>query len=165
MVQGPSTTMSRRLKTLNCTERVLNHVNTRKFILSMKQQTITERVTVLKSLREQKERIIREELDRTRPACSNLDLIPVYYEKFMSVANKNYKDNTKIFVFLIFFLYSPASCVRRGVRGGVRSRIAKLLNVSNAAVSIQFSDAKILFDKHRGFRAETERLYQLIMKE
>lgn len=131
----------------------------------MKPQTITESVLTIKTLREQKEHIIKEEIESTRPECTNLELIPLYYKRFLELSNEKNKDNTKIFVFLIFFLYSPASCVGRGVRGGVRKRIARLLNVSNAAVSVQFSDAKVLFEKHKGFRAETERIYQLLVSD
>lgn len=124
---------------------------------------ITEKIQKIKFLREQKELIMREELEQTRPVRTDLDMIPVFFEKFKEAANPKNKDNIKIFVYLMFFMYSPASCVGRGVRGGVRRNIAKLLQVSNCNVSVQFSDAKVLFNSHKGFQAEAERLYQHIL--
>lgn len=126
---------------------------------------IAEKITKIKTLRREKELIMQEMNEQTRPVKTNLDDIPSVFEKFKSVANPDYRDNIKIFIFLVFYMYSPVSCIGRSVRGGVRRRIAKLLKVTNSSVSQQFSDAKVLFDKHRGFKAETERVYALLLSE
>ena len=126
---------------------------------------IAEKITKIKTLRREKELIMQEMNEQTRPVKTNLDYIPYVVKKCKSVANPNYRDNIKIFIFLVFYMYSPVSCIGRSVRGGVRRRIAKLLKVTNSSVSQQFSDAKVLFDKHRGFKAETERIYALLLSE
>lgn len=126
---------------------------------------ITEKITKIKSLCKEKELIMQEMNEQTRPVKTNLEEIPSVFEKFKCVANPDCKDNIKIFIFLVFYMYSPASCVGRSVRGGVRRKIAQLLQVTNSSVSQQFSDAKVLFDKHRGFKAETERVYALLLSE
>ena len=131
----------------------------------IKKSMIAEKITKIKTLRREKELIMQEMNEQTRPVKANLDDIPSVFEKFKSVANPDYRDNIKIFIFLVFYMYSPVSCIGRSVRGGVRRRIAKLLQVTNSSVSQQFSDAKVLFDKHRGFKAETERIYALLLSE
>ena len=85
------------------------------------------------------------------------------YEAFKSVANPKCKDNTKIFVLLVFFMYSPVSFLNKRIcRGGVRREIAKVLGLSNSAVTIYFGDAKSLLLNHKGFREEAQRLFELL---
>ena len=126
---------------------------------------IAERLGKIKSLRHQKEVIVREERLSSEPLNDDVDKIPCYYERFNGIASPSNKDNVKIFVYLIYFIYSPASCIGRGLRGPVRRKVAEVLNISCSAVSMQFSYAKVLFDKHRGFRAETEKIYDRLVSE
>lgn len=125
-------------------------------------QTIADNLSVLKALNELKQKTLSAERYYSHSQCHDLNMIPVYYERFKEIARENNRDNTKIFIFIMFFMYSPYSCVKRGERGHTRRTIARMLKISDANVSIQFCDAKVLFEKHKGFRAETERIYQLM---
>ncbi|MCQ2257857.1 MAG: hypothetical protein MJZ41_07690 [Bacteroidaceae bacterium] len=120
---------------------------------------ITEKIHKIKYLREQKAYFAKKEYEQSRPIEFDQDKIPNYFSRFNKVSNPSNKDNVKMFVFLMFYIYSPASCVGRGVKCGLRKNIAKLLHISNSAVSQQFSDAKVLYEKHTGFRLETDRIY------
>lgn len=103
---------------------------------------------------------IRAEYDNTRPQKEDLSEIGHIYEVFQQIAEPNCKDNTKIFVLIIFFLYSPVSLLNgRICRGGVRREIGKVLGLSNSAVTKHFVDAKSLILYHKGFRDEAERIY------
>lgn len=129
---------------------------------------IAEKITKIKTLSREKELIMQEMNEQTRPVKTNLDDIPSVFEKFKSVANPDYRDNIKIFVFIVVYMYSPKSCLyerNERIGRGVRRRIAKQLGMSSSNVSLLFSDAKVLFDKHRGFKAETERVYALLLSE
>lgn len=126
--------------------------------------TIAERISKIRNIRAQKANLNREEQDLSKPQFTDLDKIPSLFDKLAEQADPKNKDNTKMFIFIVFALYSPTSCAERMVRTGVRKRIAKLLRVSNSAVTIQFSDAKILYEKHRLFHAEVDRLYSLIIE-
>lgn len=126
---------------------------------------ISERNDRIRRIQEHRALLNREEQELSRPFVTDLELIPSFFVKLSEESNPTNKDNTKMFVYIIFALYSPTSCLGKTQRVGVRKRIAKLLRVSNAAVSIQFSDAKILYDKHTGFRREVDRLYGILTSD
>ena len=124
---------------------------------------ITEKIRQIRYLREQKLTAIHAEHNNTRPMKHDLSEIAQIYKTFQGVANPECKDNTKIFVLLVFFMYSPVSFLNKRIcRGGVRREIAKVLGISNSAVTIYFSDAKSLLFNHRGFRDETQRVFDLL---
>lgn len=121
---------------------------------------ITEKIKQIKQLREQKNLAIRAEYNSTRPTKGDLGEIAHIYEAFKQIANPRRKDNTKIFVLLIFFMYSPVSLLNKRIcRGGVRREIGKVLGLSNSAFTKHFVDAKSLMLNHKGFRDEAERIY------
>ena len=124
---------------------------------------ISEKINQIKEFREQKNSAFRKEYEYTRPMKDDLVEIARVYEKFKKVCNPQCKDNTKIFVLIIFFMYSPASLInKRIVRGGVRREIGKVLGLSNSSVTKHFADAKSLLFNHKGFRGETERVFALL---
>lgn len=121
---------------------------------------ITEKIKQIKQLREQKNLAIRAEYNSTRPTKEDLGEITHIYEAFKQIANPRCKDNTKIFVLLIFFMYSPVSLLNNRIcRSGVRREIGKVLGLSNSAITKHFVDAKSLMLNHKGFRDEAERIY------
>ena len=122
---------------------------------------ITEKIKQIKHLREQKNIAIKAEYNNTRPMKEDLGEIASIFDKFKSVCNPKCKDNTKIFVLLVFFMYSPVSFLNKRIcRGGVRREIAKVLGLSNSAVTIYFGDAKYLLLNHKGFREEAQRIFE-----
>ena len=127
---------------------------------------ITEKIKQINDLREQKNIAIRAEYNNTRPMKEDLGEIAHIFEKFKSVCNPKYKENTRIFVLLVFFMYSPVSFLNKRIcRGGVRREIAKVLGLSNSAVTIYFGDAKSLLLNHKGFRDEAERIYSQLQTD
>ena len=127
---------------------------------------ITEKIKQIKQLREQKNLAIRAEYNSTRPMKEDLGEITHIYEAFKKVANPKCKDNTKIFVFIIFFMYSPVSLFNKRIcRGGVRREIGKVLGLSNSAITKHFVDAKSLMINHKGFRDEAERIYSQLQTD
>ena len=127
---------------------------------------ITEKIKQIKQLREQKNLAIRAEYNSTRPTKEDLGEITHIYEAFKKVANPRCKDNTKIFVFIIFFMYSPVSLFNKRIcGGGVRREIGKVLGLSNSAITKHFVDAKSLMINHKGFRDEAERIYSQLQTD
>lgn len=125
---------------------------------------IAEKIRQIKDLRQRKNMAISAEYESTRPEKSDLSEIPSLFERFNEVKKPECKDNTKIFVMLMFFLYSPQSFINnQSSRSGIRKSIAKVLGVSKSSVTKHFNDAKSLILNHRGFREEAERLYRLIV--
>jgi hypothetical protein len=124
---------------------------------------ITEKVRQIRELHQRKVLAIKAEYENSRPVKTDLGEILSLYARFKDVASPKCKDNTKIFVLLVFFMYNPTSLVnKRLCRSNVRREIAKVLGLGVSTITKHFIDARSLFLNHVGFRNEAERLYQLI---
>ena len=126
-------------------------------------QTITERIRQMRELRRNKEYAIKVEYDSTRPQKNDLKEIAVLYERFKQVAAIEYKENIKVFVLIVLFMYSPISFLKgRILRGSVRRELSLVLGISGSSVTIYFNAAKSLLFNHKGFRVEAEWIYRLL---
>lgn len=124
---------------------------------------IADKIRQIRWLRKQTELAAIEERKQTQPTKTDLGEISHIYEAFLRVANPKNRDNTKIFILLVFFMYSPASFLNcRMCKGGVRRELARVLGLSKNAISIYFGDAKSLLFNHKGFREETQKLYNTL---
>ncbi len=129
----------------------------------MKTESITNR---LESIRIAKGRTVfcrLREAAYTKPLKSDIEEIPSLYARFQDVCNPVCKDNVKIFVLLVFFIYDPVSLLsKRMLRGKVRKKLGDVLGISGSAVTRHFADAKSLFNHHKGFRDEAERMFSAL---
>ena len=129
----------------------------------MKTESITNR---LESIRIAKGRTVfcrLREAACTKPLKSDIEEIPSLYARFQDVCNPVCKDNVKIFVLLVFFIYDPVSLLsKRMLRGKVRKKLGEVLGISGSAVTRHFADAKSLFNHHKGFRDEAERMFSAL---
>lgn len=129
----------------------------------MKTESITNR---LESIRISKGRTVfcrLREAAYTKPLKSDIEEIPSLYARFQDVCNPVCKDNVKIFVLLVFFIYDPVSLLsKRMPRGKVRKKLGDVLGISGSAVTRHFADAKSLFNHHKGFRDEAERMFSAL---
>ena len=106
---------------------------------------------------------------RTKSITERLESIKIakgrtgLYARFQAVSDPACKDNVKIFVLLIFFVYDPVSLVsKRMLRGKVRKELGEVLGISGSAVTRHFADAKSLFNHHKGFKEEAERIFSAL---
>ena len=129
----------------------------------MKTESITN---ILESIRIAKGRTVfcrLREAAYTKPLKSDIEEIPSLYARFQDVCNPVCKDNVKIFVLLVFFIYDPVSLLsKRMLRGKVRKKLGDVLGISGSAVTRHFTDAKSLFNHHKGFRDEAERMFSAL---
>lgn len=129
----------------------------------MKTESITNR---LESIRIAKGRAVfcrLREAAYTKPLKSDIEEIPSLYARFQDVCNPVCKDNVKIFVLLVFFIYDPVSLLsKRMLRGKVRKELGEVLGISGSAVTRHFADAKSLFNHHKGFKEEAERIFSAL---
>lgn len=124
---------------------------------------ITEKVHQIRELRQRKNIATQAEIINTRPSKVDIEEIPSIFNKFKGVADPRNKENKRIFVFIVYFLYSPVSILNKTARrGAVRKKIAEVLGISPQAVTQYFGDSKFLFLNHEPFRKEVERIYPLI---
>lgn len=129
----------------------------------MKTESITERI---ESIKIAKGRTIFCQLVEelcSKPSKSDIGEIQNLYARFQAVCNPTAKDNTKIFILLIYYIYAPVSLISKRVpRGKVRKELGKVLGISESAVTRHFADAKSLFYHHKGFKKEAERVFSAI---
>ncbi len=122
-----------------------------------------ELIERLRRLQWNKATIQEEERAFTDIALKDVGEIPELYRKFKVCADPENKDNTKIFIFVVFFMFSPLSCVSRKIKKGkIRRKIAEVLEIDDSRVSQQFGDAKVLYRTHKGFHDECERVHKMI---
>ncbi|MBR4533906.1 MAG: hypothetical protein IKO85_05115 [Bacteroidaceae bacterium] len=125
--------------------------------------SIKENINQIRALHAKKNILARQEREALRPMKTDCAEIASICQRFKEVANPKYKDNSRIFVFIVIYMYSPSSIISGAIRrNGVRNEIAKVLGVRKPAVTRYFGDAKSLFLNHIGFRNEAERIFQLI---
>lgn len=124
---------------------------------------ITDEINRMRAVRERKVHACRAESSIMVPAKVDLGEIAPLYDLFKCNANPEYKDNTKIFILLVYFMYSPVSLLEKGIRSkGVRRELARILGMSQNQVTMYFCEAKSLLFTHGGFRKETERLFDIL---
>lgn len=126
---------------------------------------IQEKIAELNEIRQKESVMAAMESRAAEPMQTDVSKIPELYTRFQEVCKPGYGDNKRIFVAIVFFLYGPSAFVRKRVRNGkIIDSLAKVMRLSNSAISIYFSQAKILITKHSGFRQEAERTLSLILK-
>lgn len=130
---------------------------------SMRTKSITERLESIKIAKGRTILCKLREIAYTKPLKSDIEEIPGLYARFQAVSDPACKDNVKIFVLLIFFVYDPVSLVsKRMLRGKVRKELGEVLGISGSAVTRHFADAKSLFNHHKGFKEEAERIFSAL---
>jgi len=129
----------------------------------MKTESITNRLESIRIAKGRTEFCRLREAAYTKPLKSDIEEIPSLYARFQDVCNPVCKDNVKIFVLLVFFIYDPVSLLsKRMLRGKVRKKLGDVLGISGSAVTRHFADAKSLFNHHKGFRDEAERMFSAL---
>ncbi len=109
---------------------------------------------------------IQYESKELQPTKTDVAEIPLIFEKFNSVCNPKYRDNMNIFIFCVFWMYCPMSFVcGKMIYGKVRRATANVLSISSSAVSKKFVIIKSLIYNHKGFRAEADRVLELLLAE
>lgn len=111
--------------------------------------------------RKEKERLFEEAY--SRPVKTDTAEVSIIYECFKKECDPKCRDNAKIFVLIIYYLYRPEKLISgRMPRGKLRGELAMALGVTTSAVSHLFADARSLFRHHKGFRDEAERVFAIM---
>lgn len=130
-------------------------------------------LTELEQISANKINCLREEARLTTALLTNVNHIPVIYKWFCELKEeqservKESRSNmNKQFIFIINFLYSPASLVEgKRVKKGVRQKLSKVFDYkSPSAVSNLSIDLLFLYKKYADFADEVNRCYAEILK-
>lgn len=128
--------------------------------------TISQRLEKIRIVEGQRKLAEIASCSFAKPLLSDMGGLSALYARFREVCNPKNKDNTKIFVLLAIFCFSPMSFFSKRIpKGGIRQEIGKVLGISGSAVTRHFADAKSLFAHHKAFNAEAERIFSLMQEE
>lgn len=128
--------------------------------------TIEERLEQIRIT--ESRRIFAELVEKSykKPLKTDIGDMSSFYDRFLNKCNPDNHDNNRIFAFIAFFVYDPASLIHKRVtRGDVRKEVSKVLGVSVSAVTRQVADGKFLFLHHKGFKKEVERVFAAMTEE
>lgn len=128
-------------------------------------------VSELKSIREQKLRLLEREQELSEPKLSDLELIPTIYKWFCElVGNCGLPERRaglrfrKQFIFIILFLYSPSTLAGGKVAKGIRDILANILGLkAPTGISNIHKDVTFLYYNCREDRQNIDYLYTEIL--
>lgn len=110
-------------------------------------------IAEIKSIREQKLHLLAREKELSKPVLTNLDMIPTLYMWFSEIiSNRDCPGRVesvtqrKKFLFIVLFLYSPATLAEGKMLSGLREELVRLLNVSPSVISNNCRDIVFLYN-------------------
>lgn len=122
----------------------------------------------LREVRNRQEELKKIENELVRPVITNLSLIGDLYEQFQQLTadmNRwNKYSKRRMFLFIVVWLYSPASFVSERLASGVREEITKVLNLkSRTIVSNEMHNLLFVYQTYKQFRKDTNYVFQQLV--
>ncbi len=131
------------------------------------------KIEEIKSVRLQKSEIVNKEAKLTTPLLSNLNLIDSLYRWFNEASAKRNCParqgsviQRKKFLFIILYLYSPATLAGGKMTIGLRDKLANVLDLhSRSAISDNCADIVFLYNRYKDFRDDVTIIYHLLIQQ
>ncbi|GAA6468110.1 hypothetical protein ACMSFO_09620 [Bacteroides thetaiotaomicron] len=119
----------------------------------------------LKSIHEEKLRLMEREMALSTPLLTELEYIPMLYKWYCELSGCCEEsgglntDQKGQFLFVILFLYSPIALVGGRIVNGVRDKLAQLFGfTSPSAVSNLCKSINSFYSTYRGYRKNVNQL-------
>jgi len=131
------------------------------------------RIKEMKKVRREMEEFREREMKLFRPLLKDMKHIPVIYDWFHAAQQLRNcpprEDCVKLkkeFVFIVLYLYCPATLVGGKALPGIREKMAEILGYNAAsAVSNITADVAFLYQHYRDFRQEIDLAYAYILAQ
>lgn len=125
----------------------------------------------MRSIREEKARIMAKESELSTPKLTNLKYVPMTYEWFGELAAKREESSRKAkiemakkFLVVTLLFYSPATLAGGKMIKGLRNVLAQLFSLNApTAVSNYCTDALAWYDRYKSFQKEVDYFYEEIL--
>lgn len=129
-------------------------------------------ISELKSIRTQRIRLFEREQELSKPILQDYKLISTIYEWFTEILKEiqpgqriNKPIQRKKFLFILVFLYSPATLAGDKMKQGLRDEIASVLNTNEKSIiSKSLNNIVFYYQTYKYFRQDIEYLYTEIVK-
>ena len=118
----------------------------------------------LKSIHEEKLRLMEREMALSTPLLTELEYIPMLYKWYCELSgcceesgglNAHQKGQ---FLLIILFFYSPITLVGGRIVNGVRDRLAKLFGFNSPSAVSNLRDAISFYETYKGYRKTIDKL-------
>jgi len=125
------------------------------------------KIEEIRSLRIQKSLLSEKEAILSRPLLFNLDLIENLYYWFQEILSeqdppsdiKNVSERKK-FLFIVLYLYSPATLAGGKMAVGLRNKLTEVIDVcAKTTISDNCTDLGFLYNRYKTFNEEVNLLY------
>ena len=128
------------------------------------------KILSIQKIKQEKELILKSEKEMCMPLLTDFSQIPVIYKWFKAFMNKRNRsfnqravDQRKEFLFVVLYLFAPASMVGYKMPNGLRAKIAKTLHVQqHCSLSVYCEDLIFLFQNCNGFKRDIEEVLQFV---
>lgn len=129
-------------------------------------------IAEIKSIREQKSKLLEREKELTEPILTDLGMIETLYTWFKDVfqdlnlpGEVNSVSNRNKFIYIILYLYSPDTLAGRKMKNGLRSKLSEVLKVNaGTVISDNRNDSVFSYHLYKYFRKDVEKIYEEMMK-
>lgn len=126
-------------------------------------------ITALKDLKEEIDEKQSAFDEMAEPRLKDWNLLPKLYEIFLDtfpdhkgIRSVNYR---LIFIFVVMYLYAPASLAGNWIPRGFRQRIAKLFNLNcSTPISDNVAVLDVYYKSYVVFRKNVDKLYSRFME-
>lgn len=131
-----------------------------------------EKIERLKAIRQEKERLIKEEKDLSTPILTDYKKLPEIYKRFKDILNDrpcppniNTVLQRKKFLFIVLYLYCPSVLCGDKSPNSIRERLSQLLRVNKTSISHNISDLVFMYQNYKDFKNEVDNVfYQIVDK-
>ena len=110
----------------------------------------------LKSIHEEKVRLMEREMALSTPLLTELEYIPILYKCEESGGLNAHQKGQ--FLLIILFFYSPITLVGGRIVNGVRDRLAKLFGFNSPSAVSNLRDAISFYETYKGYRKTIDQL-------
>ena len=118
----------------------------------------------LKSIHEEKLRLMEREMALSTPLLTELEYIPMLYKWYCELsgcceeAGVQNTDQKGQFLFVILFFYSPIALVGGRIVSGVRDKLAQLFGFTSPSAVSNLRDAISFYETYKGYRKTIDQL-------
>ena len=118
----------------------------------------------LKSIHEEKLRLMEREMALSTPLLTELEYIPILYKWYCELsgcceeAGVQNTDQKGQFLFVILFFYSPIALVGGRIVSGVRDKLAQLFGFTSPSAVSNLRDAISFYETYKGYRKTIDQL-------
>lgn len=127
-------------------------------------------ISELETIREQISVLREREQELSTPVLYDFELIGEIYKWFKELLaefplppNIDSPTQRKKFIFIILFLYSPATLSGDKTKVGIRNKIAEVTGCSGSLISHNLDDVTFMYNRYKEHRRDIEYLYTEIV--